>query len=167
LLAIPTILIASLLMQVAMILALLSWFAILFTGTLPGGLASFMVGSLRWYARATGYMYLLTDRYPPFSLDPEPTYPIRCDVDAQLENRNRATTFFRIILAIPHFVILGILGYVMVVVGFIAWLVALFTGRLPDGLHNFIAGYVRWTMRVYGYLLLLVDEYPPFSFSEE
>jgi hypothetical protein len=49
------------------------------------------------------------------------------------------------------------------VVLFIAW-IALF-GSVPEGLHGFLAGYARWSARVNGYMLLLCDEYPPFSLS--
>lgn len=53
---------------VAAIVIFFAWWAILFTGTYPKGLFDFASGSLRWSTRLNGYMYLLTDKYPPFSL---------------------------------------------------------------------------------------------------
>jgi hypothetical protein len=44
-------------------------FAVLFTGSFPQGMHGFMAGVLRWSARVNAYLYALTDRYPPFSLD--------------------------------------------------------------------------------------------------
>lgn len=53
----------------AMFVTLAAFFAVLFTGTYPTGMRDFMVKALRYSVRLTAYMYLLTDDYPPFSLD--------------------------------------------------------------------------------------------------
>jgi hypothetical protein len=79
--------------------------------------------------------------------------------------RNRLTVFFRLLLAIPHFIVLTLWGIVAYVVMFIAWLVGIFTGRVPDGLHNFLASFVRYSTRVYAYIYLLADPWPPISGS--
>jgi hypothetical protein len=79
--------------------------------------------------------------------------------------RSRLTVFFRLVLAIPHFIVLYVFGIVIEVVLFVAWIVALFLGRLPDGLHNFMAAYLRYLTRVSAYVLLLADPWPPFSSS--
>jgi hypothetical protein len=80
-----------------------------------------------------------------------------------VEQRSRLTTFFRIILAIPHFIVLYVWGIVAFVAVVIAWFALLFTGRWPVGLYDFVAGYLRYSTAVYGYMALLTDEYPPFS----
>ena len=49
--------------------AVFGWFAILFTGSYPPGLYRFAVGYLRWSLRFEGYLLLVRDEYPPFSLD--------------------------------------------------------------------------------------------------
>jgi hypothetical protein len=77
--------------------------------------------------------------------------------------RSRLTVFFRLLLAIPHFVWLELWGILAMVAVLIAWLVALFTGRVPDGLHTFIARYMRYTTHVYAYVLLLANPFPSFS----
>jgi hypothetical protein len=80
--------------------------------------------------------------------------------------RSRLTVFFRYLLAIPHFVFMTlwlIAAYFALV---IAWFAALFTGRVPGGLHNFLAGFVRYSTRVTAYVLLLSNPWPPFSNSQ-
>ncbi len=80
--------------------------------------------------------------------------------------QNRLTVLVRIVLAIPHLIVLYALGIAAEVVALISWFAALFIGRLPSGLGDFLSGYLRWTSRVYAYLLLLTDEYPPFELGD-
>src|SRR5919204_6654610 len=77
--------------------------------------------------------------------------------------RNRLTVFFRLLLSIPHFVVLFLWGIVAYIAVLIAWIVGIFMGRVPDGLHNFIASYLTYMTRVSGYFLLLADPFPPFG----
>jgi Domain of unknown function (DUF4389) len=79
--------------------------------------------------------------------------------------RNRLTVFFRVLLAIPHVIWLALWGIAAYLAVFVAWLVAIFTGRVPDALHHFIASYLRYTTHVYSYLLLMADPFPSFSGS--
>lgn len=164
--AIPAWIVAGVVGVAAAICVLITWFVVLFTGRAPAGLLNFIGGWLRWALRVQGYAYLLTGVYPPFSLEEAASYPIRPSFQAQLDARNRLTVFFRILLAVPHLVILWVLQYAAAIVALIAWFAALFTGAVPEGLHNFIAGWLRWYARAYGYTLLLTDEYPPFTFSQ-
>ena len=70
-LAIPHYIVLFLLTIGALIAVILAWFAILFTGRYPRGLFDFLVGVGRWHNRVAGYaLVLVTDRYPPFSLQP-------------------------------------------------------------------------------------------------
>lgn len=167
LLVIPHGIIIGLLAIVAFIIYFISWFAIAFTGRYPEGMLRFVIGVMRWSVRVNGYFYLLTDRYPPFSLDEDAIYPVRVEIAEEVEGRNRLTTFWPIrwILSIPHMIILQVLGYVMNILVVIAWIIALITGSVPVGLHNFMAGYVRWQARAYAYYLNVTDKYPPFSLS--
>jgi hypothetical protein len=162
---IPAALIAAAVGFAAAVVAIVAWFAILITGKFPGGMLSFVVGALRWSTRVTGYFYLLTDKYPPFSLDQDAVYPIRLAAAEQVEGRNRVTTLFRVIMIIPHYIIISALGYAAGIVAFIAWFAALFTGSVPAGLHSFLAGYTRWNARYMAYALLVTDDYPPFSLT--
>jgi hypothetical protein len=80
-----------------------------------------------------------------------------------VEQRSRLTTFFRLILAIPHFIVFCVWGIVAALAVFAAWFALVFTGRYPQGLYDFQASFQRYTTAFYGYLELLTDEYPPFS----
>jgi hypothetical protein len=144
---------------VAGFVALLGWFTILFTGRFPRDLWDLSALYLRWQAKASAYMAMLRDEYPPFG---DGEYPAGITLDFPPEPRNRLTAFFRWILGIPHFVVLAILTVALFFVLVIAWFAILITGNYPAGLYGFAEGYIRWSVRVEAYLLLLRDEYPPF-----
>jgi hypothetical protein len=71
----------------------------------------------------------------------------------------------RIILAIPHAIVLGLVGIAFFVVWLIAAISILINGTYPEWAANFIRGYLRWNARLFAYMASLVDEYPPFSFN--
>jgi len=85
---------------------------------------------------------------------------------AEPADQGRLTVLVRIILAIPHIVVLWVLGIAADVVALICWFAALVTGRLPSGLAEFQVGYLRWQTRFYAYLFLLTDVYPPFELAD-
>ena len=93
-------------------------------------------------------------------------YPVTFEMD-YVPERSRLTTFFRWILAIPHFIMLYVYTIVFFVVLVIAWFALLFTARWPEGLYRFAGNYLRYATRVAGYIYLGVDQYPPFSGSED
>jgi hypothetical protein len=68
-LLIPQIIVLSVIAFIWILMTVVAWFAILFTGRYPEGLYQFSVGSLRWTTRVNAYALLLVDEYPPFSLD--------------------------------------------------------------------------------------------------
>jgi hypothetical protein len=90
------------------------------------------------------------------------SYPVTFEAD-YIQQRNRLTAFFRLILAIPLFVWLVIYGFVTEIAVVIAWFAIVFTGRYPEGLYNFVSGYVRFAAQTTAYTSLLNDAYPPFS----
>ncbi len=170
LLAIPHLAVLYVLGAVSELLSIISWFAILFTGRLPEGLANFQVMYLRYTLRTATYTGFLREEYPPFAFTMTPAEPgedprVRVDVMPALEDRNRLTVAFRLILVIPHMLVLAVLWVALIIVGIIPFFAVLFTGRWPKGLRNFALGVGRWWLRVNAYLLLLTDEYPPFSLS--
>ena len=81
--------------------------------------------------------------------------------------RNRLTCAIRLIWAIPQLFVLLFLNIVAFFAVIAAWFVALFTGRLDGPLREFIAGVLRWNIRVEGYFYFLTDAYPAFSLDEE
>jgi len=78
--------------------------------------------------------------------------------------RSRVTTFFRYILAIPHLVCVGVLGWVANLLGFVQWLIILFTGKRNRGIWDFQRGVWDWSVRTLSYLSLMYDAYPNFGF---
>lgn len=168
LLAIPHFLVLYALNVVSEIVAIISWFAILFTGKLPEGLAGVQHLYIRYTNRTYAYAAFLREEYPPFTfdttaLDPRDYAAVRTAFEPQYEDRNRLTVAFRIILAIPHAIVLAILGFVAYIVVLISVFVVLFTGKWSAGMRDFVVGVLRWNTRFNAYVLLLVDEYPPFS----
>jgi hypothetical protein len=153
---------AGLLGAVAFFLAVVSWFTIVFGGQHIPGIRQFTTFYMRWRVRALAYLMLLRDEYPPFGDAP---YPAAIEVVDPAGPRDRLTVALRIILAIPHFIVLVFLGLGWWLVSFVAWLVILFTGEYPAGVAGFSVGVLRWLLRVQSYVLLLVDEYPPFSLT--
>jgi hypothetical protein len=168
LLVIPHYLWLAVLTLGAEVLSFLGWFAILFTGRMPDTWTDFICGVLRYQWRITAYLYAWTVQYPSFTpvsghIDPG-DYPamLWC---ARADERNRLTTFFRAVLAIPHLVVLYLFGIVSSVVFIAAWFAVLFTGRWPEGMKSFVMGYLRWQFRIHGYISLVTDVYPPFDTS--
>jgi hypothetical protein len=145
---------------VASVVAFIAWFAILFTGRIPDGLWNLAALYLRWRVRANAYLTLLRDEYPPFGDEP---YPAELILPRPTEPRNKLTVAFRLFLAIPQFIAVGFLGLAWGITTIIAWFSILFTGNYPPGLYDFGVGVLRWSTRVEAYVLLLRDEYPPFS----
>ncbi len=116
----------------------------------------------RFAARVWAYAFLLTDQYPSTvdeqSVHLELDYP---DVERDL---NRWMPLVKWLLAVPHFIVLGVLAIGAIFAIFIAWFAILFTGRYPRALFDYVVGVFRWGLRVEAYALLLVtDRYPPFS----
>lgn len=89
-------------------------------------------------------------------------HPIRIEVDDDLR-RNRLTVFFRLLLAIPLFIWLALWTVAVVVAAIVGWVAALAAGRLPEGLHNFFASYVRYATHVGAYLAIAANPYPGFT----
>jgi hypothetical protein len=93
------------------------------------------------------------------------SHPVGLIVNDDLR-RSRLTVFFRLLLVIPHLIWISLWGIAASLAVLFAWFAALFTGRVPDGLHTFIASFLRYSTRVSAYLYLLADPFPPFSGSE-
>jgi hypothetical protein len=150
----------GLLGAVAFFLAIVSWFTIVFGGTHIVGIRQFTAFYLRWRVRALAYFMLLEDPYPPFGDGP---YPASIEIADPAGPRDRLTVALRLLLAIPHYIVLFFIFLAWGVATIVAWFVILITGAYPEGLYGFAVGALRWLLRVEAYLLLMVDEYPPFS----
>jgi hypothetical protein len=161
LLAIPHLLILRVLGYALGVTWLISLFAILFTGKYPQGLFKFNVGVRRWHVNVSTYQWLMRDEYPPFSMDAG-DYPAVLEVDYP-QHLNRWLVLVKWLLIIPHVLVLAVLTFVAILAWIAAWFAILFTGVYPEGLHRFIVGRLRWNERVWLYVLMVTDEYPPFS----
>jgi uncharacterized protein DUF4389 len=95
-----------------------------------------------------------------------PVHPVRLVVTDDLE-RSRLTVFFRVLLTIPHFLWLALFAIAVFFVGLINWFATLFTGRSPKGLHEFLAGFVRYATHVHAYLFLAANPYPAFYLGND
>jgi Domain of unknown function (DUF4389) len=167
--AIPHLVIANALGNIANLLSVISWFSIVFTGRMPDGIARFQCMILRYEARAYSYVAFLRRPYPQFEFDMangDPgNDPLRVDFAPQLAERNRLTVAFRIILIIPaviYTVLVALAAFSAVIVAAVA---VLFTGCWPQRLRSFVLNAGRLTLRVSSYGRLLTDTYPSFALS--
>jgi len=151
--------------------AFLGWFVGVIRGRMPRGLRDLVAYGLSYAAQGSAYMLLLTDRYP--SSDPLTAIgplPVRED-PVVLETgddlvRNRLTVFFRLLLAIPHLVWLALWGIVALFAAIGNWFATLFTGTSPEGLHRFLARFIRYSIHVYAFLYLVGNPFPGFTGAE-
>lgn len=93
-------------------------------------------------------------------------YPVSFEMD-YVERRSRLTNFFRWLLVIPHLLVLWLWSIAASLAVVAAWFAIVFTARYPRGLYDFVASFLRYMSRVYGYAQLGVDPYPPFTGAEE
>jgi len=94
------------------------------------------------------------------------SYPVSFEAD-YVEERNRLTTFFRLILVIPVVIVLMVYGLLATVAIVVAWVTIVISGRYPPGMYEFVANFNRFLARVTAYAALLADPYPPFNGSAE
>ena len=142
-------------------LVLAHWIVIFLRQRPANWLFDVIVHIERFTLRATAYMLLMTDKYPPFEGD----WLLRYEVERPEKISRWRILFWKLITEIPHFIILIVLWFVVVVVVFIAWFAILFTGKFPRGLHGLVEGWLRWNARVTAYVMSLTDSYPPFSLT--
>jgi hypothetical protein len=152
---------SGLLGSVAAFLAFVNWCAIVVTGQSVAGIDEFVLFFLRWHLRASAYAMLLVDPYPPFG---DGDYPATLTVERPSPGpRDRVSVGLRLILVIPQVIVLAVIAFIWAITAIIAWFAIVFTGRYPASLYPFGVGALRWTTRVNAYVLLVCDDYPPFS----
>ncbi len=135
---------------------------ILFRQKYPGWWFDFALALNRFGARFWAYLALLTDRYP--STDDEQSVHLDLDYPDVPVELNRWLPLVKWFLAIPHYIVLFLLGIGAFFAVVAAWFAILFTGRYPRGLFDYVVGVGRWALRVHAYAgLLLTDKYPPFT----
>ena len=167
------------------VLTVVAFFSLLFTGRYPRGIFDFNLGVMRWGWRVSFYAYSAngTDRYPPFTLDDVPDYPARLDIAYPEHHRKGLALIGWWLAGIPQYIISGVFaggGSVTWTMGNDAWsggasgfgltgllvivagLVLLFRGDYPRSMFDFVMGLNRWVVRVTAFAVLMTPEYPPF-----
>jgi hypothetical protein len=134
------------------------WFVTLFRGRNAAPLHRFLARYIRYTTHVYAYAILASNPFPGFVGAPG-TYPLDLRIDPP-ERQNRWKTGFRLVLAIPAFIISSGLGGVIFAVAFLGWFAALFTARMPRGLGRAGAYGLRYSAQLNAYLCLLTDRYP-------
>jgi hypothetical protein len=146
---------------IAILAAIVNWFATLFTGRSPDGLHTFLGTFLRYTTHIRAYVLLIADPFPGFA-GRLGTYPIDLEVDPS-ERQNRLTVLFRLILAIPAMLLTNILSNLSQLLAVFSWFIALVLGRVPEGLRNFAALALRIETQTWAYLIVVTGRYPSFN----
>jgi hypothetical protein len=140
--------------------AVIGWFAALFTGRLPLWASTYMSGVIRWDVRVNAYVFLLTDRYPPFSFDDE-SYPARPFPPPEDGPLNRWAVLFRVFLFIPASAFESIVQYGLTFpLLIVTWFIVLIQGEMPLPLYGPYSALVRYHLRAQSYFFMLTSEYP-------
>jgi hypothetical protein len=158
-LAIPQLIVLVFLGIAAFFVVLVGWFGALFTGRYPEFAHTFVSGFIRWEIRVNAYLFLLTDTYPPFTLD-DVDYPVRI-ILPERGRLNRAAVLFRFFLAIPVAVFAQIVANGLTVpLILVMWVVVIIKGSLPPALYNAYSSLVRYQARLHSWYNMLTSEYP-------
>ena len=135
------------------------------------GLYELVGGFLRWNTRVNAYLLGLTDLYPPFRLADNSSEDHPYPVQVEFAVPDRSNRFWavpllgiliKLIVLIPHLILLYVLGVVAGIVQLVLWIPVLFGGTYPGWGYELVGGFLRWSTRVYAYLFGLTDQYPPF-----
>jgi Domain of unknown function (DUF4389) len=140
-----------------------AWFAIVITGTYPAFAYDWVSKYLRFYTRVTAWMWLLTDEFPPFDGGEHPEYPVRFTIPEPLAEYSRWKTALRLILLIPVLILAYLFNLLIEIVGILAWIVIVVTGRFPKGLWDVQKMGVAYVSLANAYHLLVTETYPPIS----
>jgi Domain of unknown function (DUF4389) len=159
LLVIPHAIWLTLYALVAVFVTIFNWFATLITGRPPQWVLRWMTRFLRYWLYVTAYLNLLANPYPPFHGSPG-YYPIDLAAPEEPERQHRLVTAFRLILAIPAYILSYVFSQVMQVVAFLAWFVAIVIGRIPRGMENLGLYCLRYQLETWAYMAFLTQRYP-------
>jgi hypothetical protein len=142
-----------------------AFFAVLISGRYPEGIFNFLVGVHRWYWRVYAYFFLMVDGYPPFSLEDDPAYPVRFNIEYPAQGVERWRPLVAWLLVIPYAIVAYIIFYLAEIMVFFAFFTILFTKQFPEGLFNIARIGLRWGARSSAYQYWMVTRYPPFVWA--
>jgi hypothetical protein len=138
-----------------------NWFVVLFRARTPEDMHLLLARALRYRTHVNSYLFLVSNPYPTFFGRPG-SHPVDLEVEGP-ERQRRVVTSFRLILAIPAFVVAYVFVFVVWVVAFIGWFIALVVGRMPKGMRDLSAYCLQYEAQTFAYLMILTDRYPSFS----
>src|SRR4051794_4066378 len=144
---------------------IIAFFAVLFTRKYPEGIFNYIVGVGRWGYRITAYLFLMTDEYPPFSLDASASDQVGYSIEYPADGVDRWRPLVAWILAIPYLIIANILIYLAEILVFFAFFVILFTKKYPEGMFKIVLITMRWQARGNAYAYWMTTKYPPFAWG--
>jgi len=159
LLTIPHLIWLELWTLLALVVFVLNWIVALVIGRPAKPFQRFNAAYLRYTTTVFSYLFLIANPFPGFTGEPG-SYPIELEVPTTPEKQNRLKTFFRLFLIYPALAVAGALMYVTYFVTFLAWWVALITGRMPRGFRDLGANAIRYIEQGYAYLFLVTGSYP-------
>jgi hypothetical protein len=176
-LAIPHFIVLAIFGLLAFVIAVVSWFAILFTGKSVG--YGMQARYLRYWTHVFSYIYLGANPYPGFEGEAG-SYPIDAEIPPEELPHNRWKTGFRFVLIVPALMIgsaLGVVGSlggsygnyysaafstvgILATVAFLAWFACVIRGRMPRGFRDMVAYCLNYGVQLGAYFLLITDRYP-------
>jgi 2-(1,2-epoxy-1,2-dihydrophenyl)acetyl-CoA isomerase len=162
LLGLPHLLVLGLWQYLVVPVVLVNWFITLARGRPAAGIHAWTSRFVRYQTHVDAYLFLAADPYPSFR--GWPGYPVDLVVPPP-GPQARWKTALRILLVIPAYVFAIVLSYVIYVVVLIGWFFAIAVGRYPRGLRDLTAYWLRYQAQMFGYLLLLTDQYPTLASS--
>jgi hypothetical protein len=160
-LAIPWLIVAYVYLLAAFFTHIFAWVAVVVLGRYPQWLYNFNSGVVRYLVRTNAWVYLQTDAWPSFGIAEEASYPVRVRIAPAAEHQSRLKAFFRMILVLPMLLLTYAINYLHLWLGVVAWVTIVFRGYLPEGVNNALTFVNGFYGRVYGYIALLTDDYPP------
>jgi hypothetical protein len=164
-LVIPIVIILGLISTYAEALSFAIAMMILFKEKYPKWWFDWNIGITKFAYRITAYVFLMRDEYP--ATDDDQSVRLTIPYPEVKQDLKRWMPLVKWILAIPHAIALIFIFIGVILCTIFALFVILFTGKYPKSIFKFIEGFLRWTLRVSAFALLLTtDQYPPFRLSE-
>lgn len=152
----------------SLVLLIITWFIVLFSGKYWDTAYTFFVGIIKLETKVILYLYGITDKYPGYTFNAKGFFELTLD-KPEKPKRWLAIPFIgiivRLILLIPYLIFLGVMENGARLAVFLSWFVILFKKRLPESLYEFERDNIRVSIAASAYLIGLSDKYPSFYIS--